>query len=125
MLCLVDLRKCFDVINHDILISKLRLYGIETSWFAAYLQGHTQSVSLYDGSSRQVLSGPLHSVAECQFSAYLIIPFDRNKMQTSNLHHFVSLVKAIRMTYNKTLTDQVMTLIRGIFKFATSLYDLK
>ena len=59
MLCLVDLSKCFDVINHDILISKLRLYGIETSWFAAYLQGHTQSVSLYDGSSRQVLSGPL------------------------------------------------------------------
>ena len=55
MLCLVDLSKCFDVINHDILISKLRLYGIETSWFAAYLQGHTQSVSLYDGSSRKVL----------------------------------------------------------------------
>ena len=59
MLCLVDLSKCFDVIDHDILISKLRLYGIETSWFAAYLQGHTQSVSLYDGSSRKVLSGPL------------------------------------------------------------------
>ena len=61
MLCLVDLSKCFDVINHDILISKLKLYGIETSWFAAYLQGHTQSVSLYDGSSRKVLSRPLAS----------------------------------------------------------------
>ena len=63
----------------------------------------------------------VHSVAECQFSTNLIITFDRNKIQTSNWYHFVSLVKAIRMTYNKALTDQVMTLIRGIFK----LYDLK
>ena len=66
-----------------------------------------------------------HSVAECQFSTNLIITFDRNKIQTSNWYHFVSLVKAIRITYNKALTDQVMTLIRGIFKFTTSLYDLK
>ena len=68
---------------------------------------------------------PWHSVAECQFSTNLIITFDRNKIQTSNWYHFISLVKAIRMTYNKALTDQVMTLIRGIFKFTTLLYDLK
>ena len=68
---------------------------------------------------------PMHSAAECQSSANLIITFDRNKVHTSNWHHFVSLVKAIRMTYNQALTDQVMTFIRGIFKFATSLYDLK
>ena len=66
-----------------------------------------------------------HTVAQCQFSTNLIITFDRNKIQTSNWHHCVSLVKPIRMAYNKALTDQVMTLIRGIFKFATSLYDLK
>ena len=66
-------------------------------------------------------SDPPHSVAVCQFSTNLIITFDRNKIQTSNWYHFVSLVKAIRITYNKALTDQV---IRGIFKFTTSLYDL-
>ena len=49
MLCLIDLSKCFDVIDHKILLEKLALYGIETSWFATYLQGHTQSVSLNDG----------------------------------------------------------------------------
>ena len=59
LLCLVDLSKCFDVINHEILIKKLKLHGIDTSWFAAYLQGHTQSVSLYDSSRRKVLSKPL------------------------------------------------------------------
>ena len=61
LLCLLDLSKCFDAINHEILIQKLRLHGVETSWFAAYLQGHTQSVSLYDGSKSRskVLSRPL------------------------------------------------------------------
>ena len=59
LLCLLDLSKCFDAINHEILIQKLRLHGVETSWFAAYLHGHTQSVSLYDGSKSKVLSRPL------------------------------------------------------------------
>ena len=56
---------------------------------------------------------PAHTVAECQFSTNLIITFDRDKIQSSNWHQFVSLAKAIRMTYNKASTDQVMTLIRG------------
>ena len=59
MLCLIDLSKCFDVIDHELLLGKLTMHGIVTSWFAAYLQGHTQSVSLTDGSSRRVLSKPL------------------------------------------------------------------
>ena len=41
------------------LLSKLAMHGIETSWFAAYLQGHTQSVSLKDGPGTRVLSRPL------------------------------------------------------------------
>ena len=59
ILCLLDLSKCFDVIDHELLIQKLMLHGIETSWFAAYLRGHTQSVSLNDGSGRRVLSQAL------------------------------------------------------------------
>ena len=59
MLCLVDLSKCFDVIDHELLIGKLEMHGIETSWFTAYLQGHTQSVSLKNGPGCRVLSRPL------------------------------------------------------------------
>ena len=59
MPCLIDLSKCFDVIDHKIILEKLALYGIETSWFATYLQGHTRSVSLNDGSGCRVLSRPL------------------------------------------------------------------
>ena len=50
LLCLLDLSKCFDVIDHSKLLTKLQLYGIDISWFSAYLRGHTQSVSFPDCS---------------------------------------------------------------------------
>ena len=48
LLCLIDLSKCFDVINHDILLRKLMLYGVDITWFRAYLEGHSQSVTVKD-----------------------------------------------------------------------------
>ena len=47
LLCLIDLSKCFDVISHSKLITKLQLNCIDTTWFKNYLSGHTQSVSLW------------------------------------------------------------------------------
>ena len=58
-MCLIDLSKCFDVIDHDVLLSKLCMYGIDTQWFAAHLSGHTQSVSLRDGNGAERVSPPL------------------------------------------------------------------
>lgn len=46
LLCLIDLSKCFDVIDHSKLISKLQLHCVDTAWFSNYLSGHTQSVCL-------------------------------------------------------------------------------
>ena len=60
MLWLLGLSKCY-VIDHDLLMQKLMLHGIEISWLAAYLHGHTQSVSLKDTSGRRVLSRRLSS----------------------------------------------------------------
>ena len=59
LLCLIDLSKCFDVIDHDTLTVKLRLYGIDTTWFEAYLAGHTQRVSLRDSMGTERVSPPL------------------------------------------------------------------
>ena len=59
LLCLIDLSKCFDVIDHDILIDKLCWYGIDTAWFTAYLRDHTQSVTLRDGAGIRRVSPPL------------------------------------------------------------------
>ena len=46
LLVLLDLSKCFDVIDHDKLLKKLALYGIETAWFRSYLSNHQQQVRL-------------------------------------------------------------------------------
>ena len=45
--CFLDIRKCFDTIDHEILIDKLKRYGIvntEASWFRSYLKDRSQFV---------------------------------------------------------------------------------
>lgn len=48
MACFLDLRKCFDTIDHSILLKKLDKYGIrlrELAWFKDYLTNRSQFVS--------------------------------------------------------------------------------
>jgi hypothetical protein len=48
-MCFFDLSKCFDTIDHHILLQKLAKYGIqnaELTWFAHYLSNRTQAVTL-------------------------------------------------------------------------------
>ena len=59
LLCLLDLSKCFDVINHSKLLLKLCQYSVDPSWFSSYLSGHTQSVSFTDTSGRRHTSKKL------------------------------------------------------------------
>ena len=43
--CFLDIQKCFDTIDHDLLLAKLECYGIrehESSWFKSYLTKRTQ-----------------------------------------------------------------------------------
>ena len=51
-----DFRKAFDIIQHDILCQKLRLYGcnnITVNWFNSYLSDRTQRVMMNNATSNQ------------------------------------------------------------------------
>ena len=46
--CFLDIKKCFDTINHKYLLQKLKKYGIcdeELEWFTSYLRDRKQKVS--------------------------------------------------------------------------------
>lgn len=48
-LCFLDTKKCFDSINHHVLLDKLENYGVlkaEHKWFASYLHQRTQKVKV-------------------------------------------------------------------------------
>ena len=52
-LCLLDIRKCFDTIDHVILLQKMHNYGIrdcEFKWFESYLYNRNQMLC-YDGKT--------------------------------------------------------------------------
>ena len=59
ILVLADLSKCFDVVSHQALLTKLRMYNIDTRWFESYLSDHSQQVQMNDGSGRLIRSEPL------------------------------------------------------------------
>ena len=46
---LVDFKKAFDLVDHNILLTKLKLYGIKNEtllWFKSYLSQRQQQVSI-------------------------------------------------------------------------------
>ena len=51
---LLDISKCFDSINHTVLLKKLEMYGItsiELKWFSSYLSGRKQVVKFHEETS--------------------------------------------------------------------------
>jgi len=59
-LCFLDIKKCFDCINHDIMKEKLSYYGIcdyELRWFSSYLCNRQQQViANYKKSENAILN---------------------------------------------------------------------
>ena len=89
----IDLEKAFDIINHKILLSELKHYGIRgiaNKWFSSYLSNRHQSVSLNGASSSSlpVTCGvPQGSILGSRL--FLIYINDMNTaMEFSTSYHF-------------------------------------
>lgn len=52
LLALIDLSRCFDVIDHETLLNKLEMMQISTGWFRSYLHGHMQQVKVGESYSK-------------------------------------------------------------------------
>lgn len=55
--CLLDISKCFDTIDHTLLLKKLDMFGIrnnEQRWFSSYLQNRRQSVFCHNKLSKSL-----------------------------------------------------------------------
>ena len=59
LLVMLDLSKCFDVVDHARLLEKLQLYGVCTRWFESYLSNHRQRVVLSSRAAGRRLSRAL------------------------------------------------------------------
>ena len=59
----LDLRKAFDLVDHRILLQKLKLYrwcDVALTWFQSYLCGRSQKVSIQGhlSKSNEIICGP-------------------------------------------------------------------
>ena len=46
LMALIDLSRAFDVIDHEVLLGKLRQLQVATGWLESYLRGHVQQVQV-------------------------------------------------------------------------------
>lgn len=54
LLALLDLSRCFDVVDHSTILKKLELLQVRTGWFESYLEGHTQRVRVGECLSKSL-----------------------------------------------------------------------
>ncbi len=112
-ICFLDIQKCFDTINHELLLEKLRKYGVvdkELTWFRNYLQDRSQAV---------LCNGKLSNTVELDIGA----------PQGSMLGPFLFLVfindlsQAISDGYNNMFADDpcLYTIRKGVRKVQMSL----
>ena len=125
LLTLVDLSRCFDVINHETLLSKLELLRVSTGWFRSYLTEHVQrvrigyklseSLPINIGCFQGTCLGPLlYNIASNDLSCY--IPREINGFHLTTVRYADDVQLAIsgprsRLTEMEQCLEQILDIM--------------
>ena len=122
----VDLEKAFDTVNHQILLSKLKHYGLRDKsleWFTSYLSNRSQQVSVNGelSQSNQVTCGvPQGSILGPLL--FLIYINDMHKaIKHSSVYHFADDTNLLYSHKNpKTLRNKVNQDLKLLYEWLCS-----
>ena len=100
LLALIDLSRCFDVVDHAALLTSLQQLQISTGWIESYLAGHTQRVRVGDtlsdthaidiGTFQGSCLGPLLYMADTYFGYYKTLFRHPHRPDAYQTHHSIS-----------------------------------
>ena len=127
LLSVIDLSRCFDVINHKSLLQKLALYQISTGWFRSYLTGHVQRTKIGKrlsdplpitiGTFQSTCLGPLlFNIASNDISCH--VPFEEDGFRITIVRYADDTQLAVTGPRNR-LTDMSQCLERVLDTMAT------
>ena len=122
----VDFQKAFDTVNHDILVEKLKYYGIRgivNDWFASYLSNRTQYVSILGYKS--AILGIKHGVPQGSVLGpllFLVYINDLHKaIHFSKVYHFADDTNLLNIcNSSKKLQKQINIDLKLLYKWLLS-----
>ena len=109
---LVALQKAFDIVEHDILLTKLKHYevrGLAKDWFTSYLSDREQFVSINGHNSS--LASILYGVPQISvFAPLLFLMYINDLNQARKFHHFADETNLLHFSKSVTKLNKYVNL---------------
>ena len=87
----LDISKAFDTVNHHLLLSRLREFGLDPAtcgWFTSYLADRRQSTSINAAQSEEVYSsGHWSTTGLCAWSTFILAICQQSPSPAPRSHH--------------------------------------
>ena len=106
LLALIDLSRCFDVVDHAALLTSLQQLQISTGWIESYLAGHTQCVRVGDTLS------DTHAIDIGTFQGSCLGPLLYNIVSNNISCYITSVTQGFR-TFSVRYADDTQVAVTG------------